>query len=227
MCLDPITLGVGLALAGAGGAINSYETNRTQAKQIEARNAETMRELERQRQFQANSNATFDKTMGGFAPEAQAQSLADAQTTTAEGLRGNAPTKEMVGAISTSGAPRVVKTNEDRTIADAFGKIDASNLALGKLAGYDQLAFGNKLNLNQSGRDLDLTSDLAKTSAAVSGLEQDAAYKNAFRPNSGLGDILQFAGSVASNQAGRGGSLFKTAAPKANVFNPMQIGALY
>jgi hypothetical protein len=108
--------------------------------------------------------------------------------------------------------PAVVKNRENQTVASAFDAGAGRDAALGKLTGWDQRAFDNNIKLNASGRDLDLNTDFARTSAGVGALEQDANYRNAFRPNSGIGDILQFAGNVGAFQAGKGGgfgSLFK------------------
>ncbi len=229
--LDPITLAIATAAAAGGSAINSYESNQNQKRMIDARNASTMAELERQRGMQAQANKVFDDSLNKFTPDQQAQALTDAQTTSTDALRGAAPTAESVGSISSAAAPTVVKTAEDKKLADAFGRIDNRNSALGKLTGWDQRAFGNNLNLNQSGRDLNLISDFAKTSAAVNGIEQAAASKNAFRPNSGLGDLLSFGGQMIGYQgakAGGVGNLFKsTPAATSSAFNPAQYGALY
>lgn len=225
MC-DPLTIASTAAAAG-GSLINASESNASRTAQINARNAATQRELERQRAYQATSGKIFDESMGNFSPEAQAKALNDAQTSTADAFKGNAPID--VGSVSSGNGPAVVKTAEDQSIASAFSRGSAKDAALGKLAGWDQRAFGNNIKLNNSGRELDLNTDFAKTSAGVNGLEQTTAYNNAFRPNSGIGDLMQFAGSVGAYQGGKGttfGSLFgKT--PPAMPFNPNQIGGLY
>ena len=214
---------VPLALGAAGAGVNAYETNRTQKAMTGARNAATMAELERQRNFQANSQKVFGDTLNKFTPGAQDTTLATEQNRVADAFKSNAPSQAALGSISSGNAPTIVKTNEDSALADAFLKGQTADANLGKLAGWDQRAFTNKMNLGQGGRELDINSDLARTSAAVGGLEQDAAAKNAFRPNSGFGDLLQFAGNVAGYQAGKGKtftSIFGAPAPTASMTNP-------
>ncbi len=226
MC-DPMTIG-SLAVGAAGSGVNAYETNRTQKAMTNARNAATAAELERQRAFQATSGAEFDKAVGNFSADNQAQRLTNEQTRVGDAFQQNAPTAEMVGSIGTTGAPRVVQAEETRTLGDSFTKGAQRNQNAAKLAGWDQRAFGNKLDLNQSGRNIDLTSDFAKTSAAVGGLEQNAAYKNAFRPNSGIGDLLSFAGQVGGYQAGKGMKLPIGGPGNAMpAYNPNVTGGLY
>lgn len=211
MC-DPISIG-SVALGAIGAGVNAYESNQTQHSMINARNAATMAELDRQRGYQAKSQKLFDESLNNFTPETQAKSLTDAQGASTAGYQANAPIS--AGSVSTGSGPKVVKTAEDKAVADAFARGSAKDAALGKLQGWDQRAFNNNVNLNDSGRNLDLNTDFAKTSAAVGGLEQDAAYRNAYRPNSGIGDILGFAGSVGAYQGGKGGfgNLFKPSAP--------------
>lgn len=226
MC-DPISA-MAVAAGAAGSGINAYETNRTQKAMTNARNAATQAELERQRAYQAQSGAEFDKAVGNFSAENQAQRLTNEQARVGDAFAQNAPTAEMVGQIGTGGAPRVVQAEETRVLGDSFTKGAERNKNAAKLAGWDQRAFGNKLDLNQSGRNLDLTADLSRTSAAVGGLEQNAAYKNAFRPNSGIGDLLQFAGQIGGYQAGKGG--FKVPGATGNAmpaYNPNVTGGLY
>lgn len=211
MC-NPLALG-SAAVAGTGALINASETNATRQRMTGARNAATRAEMDRQRVFQDKSGKMFDESLNNFSPEQQAAALIGDQATATSGYSANAPIA--VGSVSSGNGPAVVKTAEDKSIADAFARGSAKDAALGKLAGWDQRAFGNNIKLNTSGRELDLNTDFAKTSAGVNRLEQDAAYNNAFRPNSGIGDILGFAGSVGAHYGGKGGSfgsLFKAPA---------------
>lgn len=226
MC-DPVTIGA-LALSAAGSGINAYETNKTQGKMIAARNEATTRELGRQHEFQAKSGETFKKSVDQFMPEQQETALTQAQTRATDQFNANAPVS--VGGISSGNGPQIVKDTENKTIADAFSKIGNQNAAFGKLAGWDQRAFDNNVGLNANGRDLNINSDLARTSAGVNRLEQDAATRNAFKPNSGIGDLLKFAGSVGAYSGGQGktfGDLFgglKAGTPWAAPTAPQGVG---
>lgn len=219
MC-DPISATITAAALSAGGsAINGYERNQSQNDMVNARNAATQREMERQKVFQGQTQQMFDQSVGNFAPGAQAKSLADQQGGVAQALQRNAPAD--VGGISTASAPRVVGANENRVVGDVRQRQAGLGDIMAKLAGYDQNTFQNNLKLNDSAREIDRVGDFAKTSAAVNGLEQKAAYNNAYKAPSGLGDLLSFAGNIGSFYGGKGGGL-----PFGNIFggsNALQV----
>src|SRR6185312_11734695 len=99
-------------------------------------------------------------------------------------------------SITTTGAPRVVGDSENNRLAGVFQTAADRNTNLANLKGYDQQQFGNKIALNSNARDIDMTGDFAKVSSGVSGIEGRAAANNATRSLSGLGSLLQFAGTV-------------------------------
>lgn len=206
MC-DPISIG-SMAVGAIGSAVNGYEASQNAAAQINARNAATQAELERQKGYGARTREGFDKSLDVYSPQAQTQGLSDAQTSFGDVLTRNTPTN--VGSITTTGAPRVVGDSENSRLAGVFNTAATRNTNLANLKGYDQQMFGNKLALGQNARDIDMIGDFAKTSAGVSGIEQRAAANNAAKVPSGLGSLLQFAGTVGANRAGRasGGTLF-------------------
>ena len=227
MC-DPITAGA-MALSGVGSIINGSEKNRTLSNQIAARNAATQAELQRQKAFQQRSALDYGNTANAFSPDAQAKALSTEQAAATEGVQANSPTAAISAApiTSNSNAPKVVQDAAKKTVSDIFARDASRNDALGTLKGWDQRMFGNELTLNTGARKLATTSDFARTSAGVNGLEQDTAYRNAYRPNSGIGDILQFAGNVGSFGGGKG--WFNPAAGgKTVAFSPMtSAGAIY
>lgn len=205
MC-DPVTLAIGsAAISGLGSVVNGYEQNQTQNAMIEARNRATQQELARQRQFQQESAQQFQNTMDKFQPEQQAKDLTTQQQTATQNFDAATPKSNVTAdAFVSPNAPKVVQDAANKSVGDVFSRAGGLNTALGGLAGYGQTFFNNNLNLNSSARKLATTSDLARTSAAVNGLEQNAAYRNAYRPNSGIGDVLQFAGNVGAYGSGRG-----------------------
>lgn len=194
-----------MAVGALGSAVNGYESSQNAAAQINARNAATRAELQRQKGYGAQTQADFNKSLDIYAPGAQAQGLADSQGSVGDVLARNTPTN--VGSITTAGAPRVVADSESSRLADVFKTAADRNANLANLKGYDQQMFGNKVALNQNARDIDMTGDFAKVSSGVSGIEQRAAANNAAKPLSGIGSLLQFAGTVGANRAGRGGSI--------------------
>jgi hypothetical protein len=202
MC-DPVSIGAA-AVSGAGSLISGQEANANAKRQQEARNAATMAELERQKVYGTQSRGEFDTSMGLYAPGAQDASLAKSQGDVGSLLASNAPTAESVGSITTANAPKVVGNTENSKLGDVFSRIAQNNQNLGALKGYDQNTLGNKIALNATGRNIDVTGDLSKTSAGVNKMEQNAAFNNAAKPSSGIGELLSFGGNLGSYYGGAG-----------------------
>lgn len=202
MC-DPISIG-SAAVSGLGSLISGSEANANARAQQDARNAATMAELERQKRYGAQSRGEFDKSMALYAPGAQDASLAKSQGDVGTILTNNAPTADMVGSITTAGAPKVVGATEQSKLGDVFTRIAQSNKNLGALKGYDQNTLANKVALNNTGRNIDVYGDFSKTSAGVNRMEQNAAATNATKPSSGIGELLSFGGNLGSYYGGAG-----------------------
>jgi hypothetical protein len=203
MC-DPLTAAA--AAASAGGAfINSRESANTQTAMVNARNAATTQELGRQKVYGDESRGFFDNSLKMFSPESQTERLQAGQAGDTAAYKSNIPTD--VGSITTTKAPALVGASEQGKVADVFTGLGQSAERRGALTGYDTAGRENKFGLNDNARRIDTVGDFSKVSAGVNRSEQDAAYKNAYRPNSGIGDLLSFAGQVGGYQAGKGGGL--------------------
>lgn len=203
MC-DPVSIGA-LALSAAGSAIQGREQNANQRRAIEARNAVTQQELERQRAYGDQTRSEFDKSLNLYDPSAISGGLTTAQGGITDALTRNAPTADTVGTITTGYAPPVIGNNERSKIASVFARGADQSRRTGALKGYDQQLFDNNLATTQNGRNIDVVRDLSKTSSDVAGTELGAADTNARRPSSGLGQLLQFAGNAGAYYGGRGG----------------------
>lgn len=208
MCSPAIA---GMALGGVGQVVNGMEANANNRRIIEARNAATQAELKRQHEYQTQSGGIFDASLGNFAPAVQTQRLGDAQTADRGFLASNAPTADQVGNIGFGDAGAASKAAAAQSLAQIFAANAARSDALGKLSGWDTLGFENKVGLAGSGRSLGTISNLSSNSARVGDLEREVAAENAYRPPSGLGSIIGFAGNML---AGRGG----TSMPTFNLF---------
>lgn len=203
MC-DPLTIASTAASVG-GSLIQGNEAANNAAAVINARNAATQAEMKRQKGYGDQTRALFDTSVGNFSPENQTAQLESSQNNARDLIGGNAPTATQVGSISSGNAPAVVGTRENTKLGSVFARNAMLDNALGTLKGYDENNLTNKLNLNQSGRDIDMIGDFAKTSAGVNQLEQRAAANNASKRPSPLGSILQTAGNIGSFYAGKGG----------------------
>lgn len=225
--MDPITIGALLASA-AGGLISGNEANSNARRQQEARNAVTLAELARQKAYGDQARGQFDKSMALFGPGAQEASLAKAQGDIGSLITGNIPTAESIGTITTASAPRGVASSENDRLAGVFQRLGQNAINLGNLKGYGQSVFDTNLGLNQTGRDIDRIGDLSKTSARVAEIEKGAAATNAYKPPSGIGELLSFAGNAGLTLSGKGklpGFSGLTTLPSPS--NPTVIGSLY
>lgn len=197
MC-NPVALGPA-AVATAGSVYSGMEASDNARRTQEARNAATMAEVERGKAYGDKSRAVFDTSLNSFKTDPSG-----AQEATRAAISGNAPSAAQVGTISTGNGPQVVADREGSKLASVFTRNAGLDNALGTLKGYDANTTNNQLNLNQSGRDINTIGDFAKTSANVNAVEQRAAGQNAYKPPSGIGEILQTAGKIGGYYGGKG-----------------------
>jgi hypothetical protein len=206
MCFDPLTL-TAMALGAGGKAVSGFENDANNRRMIEARNAATRAELERQKGYQGQTSGIFNTSVGGFAPEAQQATLASGKADASALFSGNAPTALNVGTIGTKTAGDYTKGAEAKTVADVFAGNAARSSSLANLTGWDNAGMSNRMNLNNAGMGMDVIRDFSRNSARVGGLEQQVNANNAWRPPSGLGDLLSFAGNAVGFGSGGGMTL--------------------
>jgi len=203
MC-DPVTAGLSLGASAAGSVLNAQEANENARNVANARNQATLAELERQKAYGAQARGEFDKSLDLFGPGAQEASLAKAQSDIGSLLHSNTPDAARVGTISTATAPAAVSANEGKKLGDVFTYLGDSATNLGKLKGYDQNTFNNGQALTANNRNIGVITDNSKVSADVNKMEQSAAATNAYKPPSGIGDLLSFAGNMGAYYGGAG-----------------------
>lgn len=201
MCLDPVSLATA-AVSGLGSLVSASEQNASNRAMVEARNKATTDELARQKGFQTQAGDVFSGALGRFSPANYGASLDAAKAGAGAFLRGNQPMA--AGSITLKGAPPVAADYEAKTIADAFGRNADRSTTLGNLTGYGQQGFDDAMALSGSGRKLDTINNFSRGSASLTPLEREVAGNNAYRPPSGLGDILSFAGNLGSFKSGAG-----------------------
>jgi hypothetical protein len=203
MC-DPVTAGLSFGANAAGSLLSAKEANDNARAVTEARNRATLAELERQKVYGAQARGEFDKSLDLFGPGAQEASLAKAQSDIGSLLKGNTPDAARVGTITTATAPAAVGASEGKKLGDVFTYLGDSAQHLGNLKGYDQNTFNTNQGLTERGRNIGVVTDNSKVSADVNKMEQNAAATNAYKPPSGIGDLLSFAGNMGSYYAGGG-----------------------
>lgn len=203
MC-DPVSIGMGALMAG-GSAIKGRQEQAAVNASIRARNQATKEEIARQHGYQDEASGVWDNIMGGWAPGAQAVSLATQQGNAGSALAGNAPGP--FGDASISGnAPAAAMRHSSNVLGDTLATGADRDATMGNLLGYDLLNFENDMNLGAGTRGLGTISDFARTSASLSPLEQELAMENAYQQNKPgmLGDLLMTVGSIGMNASGNG-----------------------
>ena len=193
MC-DPVTIG-GMVLSAAGSAVNGMETANNQRRQSAARSAAAAAEYERQRRFSEEGRATFDQSVRDQGPDAARTRTQEGQAQRRQALTGAVDTSPVnTGAPVEASAPNVVRSEIGRRVGDALGgaRREATNLA--NLTGYDDGTQGGAFAMSRANNRLADTQSMAAGSAAIAPLEMEAAYNNAYRNPSGIGDLLGLAG---------------------------------
>lgn len=207
MC-DPVTFG-GMVLSAAGSAVNGMETSNNQRRQESARSAAAAAEYARQQQYANEGRTVFDQSVRDQGPDAARARVQQGQETRRKVLTdaANAPVRTD-GPVQAS-APAVVQSEIGRKVADALlnAKNSATNLA--NLTGYDDGAQGGAIALGRSNSALADTQSKAAGSAMVAPLEMEAAYNNAYRNPSGIGDLLGLAGRGVTLAGATGWNPFK------------------
>ena len=208
MCLDPVTLGIGLALSGAGAAVSSHESSKNAESIAAARNKALMQSLARQRAFADEARGMFNQRMGGYQPDAQAKSLDDAQT-----ARTDAATANMVPAspsdVPISGtAPDVVKGVVAKRLLDSFTAATDRAKAAGRLGGYGDNWLGGDFGVADTARRIGTINNFAQHEARLLPMEQDFAQIAATKQPSILGPLLSTAGNIFAAGAGKGWTPF-------------------
>ena len=202
MGMDPFTIAAISAAASLGGnMITAAESNANAKRMAAARNEELRQFTEKQRKLDAMNTETFNDRMKDYSKEGQDQALDNAITartetiTDAQGI----PTTDI--ALSGS-APAVVKGEIAKRMLDAFDESKAKAQALGKLSGFNDQWFSNNIGLTDTARKIKTNNAFASSNAAMLPGLQDLAEAGAYRPSSGLGQVLSGAGSLGGYYAG-------------------------
>lgn len=212
MC-DPVTASLIVAAAGAtasaGGNYMQAKANNSSLKnQYAARNAVMLQGQQQQEANAAQGQQDLNKTVSGFSAPQQAADLGNIITNRTNTIAGNMTPSTGDSNIST--APKVVQDDLASKMAKAaaFGTQQAG--ALAKVGATGDQMLNNSLNLNSGQQVLNTLTDFSKNQARVNQAQQEAAYNNARKPPSTLGQGLSTAGNLAMNygvgSAAAGGS---------------------
>ena len=205
MC-DPISLGLmaaGTAASVVGSGINSREQADNNANIAEARNKALQETNAKNLAYAAKNRESLITQLANSTGAAADTGLNNAKTTAVQTIHDNmAP--PTTGEPSLAGnAPTVSKSGLGSAIADAAAKSKEKAAAQGNLLGYT--TFGRTLaegDQNLAG-NINTNNDYAHGNNAILPSLMDYEQIKANKPSSGLGELLQGLGGVASGYAGK------------------------
>jgi hypothetical protein len=237
MCFDPISLSLLAASTAAsvgGNAISSHEAEQNMKAQQAARNQVLDQFLKKQRDYQDQNTAAFNKQTDSMSADQNAQSQTEAidnRNAAIERSTGSEPTS--ASAIPLSGsAPSVVKQEIAKRVGDAFTAATDNVKKQAKAASYGDVFQKNNIGIQEAGNNIGTTNSFARDDAALLPARQDLASAAAYKAPSGWGSVLSGLGTVGSLAAGSGmfapgaagaktiGSLFTSAAPSSYALGP-------
>lgn len=197
-------LAASAALSAGGQMIASNEANRNAQAQANARMQALREHQAKQRQFADDNYKVMDARLAeDYSGDAAKNQLDEATEARTETIMNNMPEATTDVAISGT-APDIVKTEIAGRMADAFKSATDKARTLGQLGGYGDQWFNNNIGLMDSSRKIDTTNSFARQEAALLPSYQSLAEYQAFKPSSGVGQIMYGLGQIGASAAGAG-----------------------
>lgn len=205
MCMDPVTLGIGMALSGAGGLISANDASSRALGEMNARNAALKGSLDKIDANAAQNRGTFNGLVPTFGREAQDAALGNAQATRAGGITANMGGPESADTFGFAGsAPSAVRGELAKRLKSQFETATAKAKAQGNLSSYGDVSTGNNIAIGQAGGDINTVNNMSKGQIGITQALTDLAAAGAYKQPSMLGPLLQFGGSILGGAAGKG-----------------------
>lgn len=207
--MDPITIGLllaGTALSAGGGFLSAKDEAKRAAEKAAARNAELSASLNRQQGFSDEARGLFDTRLTAFTPQAQQEGLATAQGDRTAAIAGALSAPDAGEIRLPRSAPNVVRGTIAQRLFDSFTSANDRAKALGKLGGFSDQQFNDRLGLTDTSRRIGTINNFAQQEANLLSSSQDLAEAGATRSPSLIGPILQAAGGALGGFAGRTGA---------------------
>lgn len=221
MCFGPELL-AGLVLSGAGTLYNNRQQQKNANRMQAARDNAFNLEMQRQDEYQGETADIFDKAAKRYEGANQAQQENQAVANRERNVGDLIKDENDRYALPTSGsAPKVVRSEGARRMADAAAEAKGQAKRQAKLAGFGDVLFGNRLASAGTSNRLGTLSNFAGRSAQLMPYEQRSAANNARKAPGMFGDLLKLAGTGVSLYGMGGGSfgdLFSAPADKVTNF---------
>lgn len=193
---------LGSAAAAGGTYISGQEASKNATAVADARNRELQATLGRTKQLAKDSRNIYKQREDEIQPEAMAASQADATADRTATLEGAIPDSAPEAVPLSGSAPAVVKSEIAQKMLEATGEAKSQARALGKVGGYGDTWFKEGLATNDTDRRLGIPQNFIQNEMALLPYSQDFAEFGAYRPSSGIGEIMQGAGNVIASAGG-------------------------
>lgn len=192
-----------LMLAAAATTVGNYmqtqSNNESLDAQYKARDAALEQGIQAQDQIQAKNQNILNNTTQQFTPGAQNQSvggLITARQNVISNNTNNTTPSAFIDPTKNANAPQVVQDSLAQKMGNATTFANQQGNALGTLGGLSDQNVANNLALNTSGNAIGMNNTIAKGQAVASQAEENAAYNNARKAPSTLGQGLSTVGTL-------------------------------
>lgn len=188
MCLAMLA-GAGLSAAGGMMARNEAEANA--AREAKARNRELAVLNQKADAAAAQNQTVLGNTIRAINPA----QLGTAQASRTAAIEGNLP-GAMEDVPMSANAPRVAQAEYAKKIQESLAKAKTNAGNLGRLSGFDQQQTDIGFGTNKAGQDIAFNNMPAQGQTRIMPHMSDYRALEAYRPSSGLGQVMQAVGSV-------------------------------
>jgi hypothetical protein len=185
----PMLIGAGLSAAGGMMARNEAEANA--AREAKARNRE-LAILNQKADAAAAANQTV---LGDTIRAINPAQLGAAQTSRTAAIEGNMP-GAMEDVPMSANAPKVAQAEYAKKIMEAMAKAKTNAGNLGRLSGFDQQQTDIGFGTNTAGQNIAFNNMPVQGQARIMPHLSDYRAIEAYRPSSGLGQVMQAMGSM-------------------------------
>lgn len=190
----PLLISAGVSAAGS--AISSGEDKANAKRVAGARNDVLAHQLNLNTTLGDEARGTFNTRLDQVQPAAIAGQQADVTGQRAASIGSNLPTMTPATFPGAASSSSTTKNAYQTAIDDAVAKSQERATAQANLGGYGDLFFKQGMQDADASRSIATDVNFAKSNAALTPSLQDLAANSAYKPNSGIGAVLQGLGSA-------------------------------
>jgi|694.fasta_scaffold24971_10 hypothetical protein len=188
MCLEML---IGAGLSAAGGSMARGEADRNATREVKARNRE-LGVLNNKADAATGANQTV---LGDTIRAIDPAMLGRSQNTRVAAAESNLP-GAMEDIPMSANAPQVAQAEYAKRMQEAIAKSKTTAGNLGRLAGFDQQQFDIGMGTNAAQQDIGFNNAPVQGQARIMPHLSDFRAIEAYRPSSGIGQMMQAMGSV-------------------------------